>query len=83
MSYNLQGPPWYSRTMRALGSEGSQSARVRILSMVRVHEVNGLVATGQHKNEASKARGCHVEVAARNGQSCHISFRSYVLVQSE
>ncbi|MPC24025.1 hypothetical protein E2C01_017098 [Portunus trituberculatus] len=29
-------PPWYSGTMRALGSEGSPSARVRILSTVRV-----------------------------------------------
>ncbi|MPC79772.1 hypothetical protein E2C01_074318 [Portunus trituberculatus] len=27
-------PPWYSGTMRALGSEGSQSARFRILSTV-------------------------------------------------
>ncbi|MPC86112.1 hypothetical protein E2C01_080928 [Portunus trituberculatus] len=25
------GPPWYSGTMRALGSEGSPSPRVRIL----------------------------------------------------
>ncbi|MPC50090.1 hypothetical protein E2C01_043912 [Portunus trituberculatus] len=30
------GPPWYSGTMRALGSVGSPSARVRILSTVRV-----------------------------------------------
>ncbi|MPC78451.1 Ectonucleotide pyrophosphatase/phosphodiesterase family member 1 [Portunus trituberculatus] len=30
------GPPWYNGTMRALGSEGSPSARVRILSTVRV-----------------------------------------------
>ncbi|MPC66683.1 hypothetical protein E2C01_060834 [Portunus trituberculatus] len=29
-------PPWYSGTMHALGSEGSPSARVRILSTVRV-----------------------------------------------
>ncbi|MPC98722.1 hypothetical protein E2C01_094103 [Portunus trituberculatus] len=28
----MQGPPWYSGTMRALGSEGSPSAWVRILS---------------------------------------------------
>ncbi|MPC08514.1 hypothetical protein E2C01_001101 [Portunus trituberculatus] len=32
----LKGPPWYSGTMRALGSEGSPRARVRILSTVRV-----------------------------------------------
>ncbi|MPC56341.1 hypothetical protein E2C01_050297 [Portunus trituberculatus] len=30
-------PPWYSGTMRALGSYGSPSARVRILSTVRIH----------------------------------------------
>ncbi|MPC24702.1 Carbohydrate sulfotransferase 11 [Portunus trituberculatus] len=30
-------PPWYSGTMRALGSEGLQGARVRILSTVRVY----------------------------------------------
>ncbi|MPC76364.1 hypothetical protein E2C01_070774 [Portunus trituberculatus] len=30
----MNGPPWYSGTMRALGSEESPSARVRILSMV-------------------------------------------------
>ncbi|MPC41797.1 hypothetical protein E2C01_035403 [Portunus trituberculatus] len=29
-------PPWYSGTMRALGSEGSPRARVRILSTVRM-----------------------------------------------
>ncbi|MPC83992.1 hypothetical protein E2C01_078716 [Portunus trituberculatus] len=28
--------PWYSGTMRALGSEGSPSVRVRILSTVRL-----------------------------------------------
>ncbi|MPC69224.1 hypothetical protein E2C01_063442 [Portunus trituberculatus] len=33
---NSLGPPWYSGTMRASGSEGSPSARVRILSMVRM-----------------------------------------------
>ncbi|MPC66143.1 hypothetical protein E2C01_060288 [Portunus trituberculatus] len=30
----IKGPPWYNGTMRALGTEGSPSARVRILSMV-------------------------------------------------
>ncbi|MPC22304.1 hypothetical protein E2C01_015314 [Portunus trituberculatus] len=28
----IRWPPWYSGTMRALGSEGSPSARVRMLS---------------------------------------------------
>ncbi|MPC45537.1 hypothetical protein E2C01_039240 [Portunus trituberculatus] len=32
----VNGPRWYSGTMRALGSEGSPSARVRILSSVRM-----------------------------------------------
>ncbi|MPC78912.1 hypothetical protein E2C01_073419 [Portunus trituberculatus] len=30
------GPQWYSGAMRALGSEGSPSVRVQILSTVRV-----------------------------------------------
>ncbi|MPC31440.1 hypothetical protein E2C01_024729 [Portunus trituberculatus] len=41
----LMGPPWYSGTMRALVSEGSPSARVRILSTVRV--LVGLPHSGQ------------------------------------
>ncbi|MPC90648.1 hypothetical protein E2C01_085645 [Portunus trituberculatus] len=32
-----RGPPWCSRTMLALGSEGSPSARVRIMSTVHLH----------------------------------------------
>ncbi|MPC94391.1 hypothetical protein E2C01_089557 [Portunus trituberculatus] len=36
MKHRRRKPPWYRGTMRALGSEGSPSARVRILSTVGV-----------------------------------------------
>ncbi|MPC50236.1 hypothetical protein E2C01_044060 [Portunus trituberculatus] len=44
-AFYRQGPLWYSGTMRALGSEWSPSARVRILSTVRVQV--GLPHSGQ------------------------------------
>ncbi|MPC28177.1 hypothetical protein E2C01_021373 [Portunus trituberculatus] len=38
-SPDTQRPPWYSGTMRALGSKGSLSARVRILSTYSAKEL--------------------------------------------